>query len=90
MIKALATSDSGSGMGAVIQGFAPRSIEALTTGSQDTTNWLAFCFPEVNVTYQINDAGGEAILPAGAVRVVDRAVESITFTIIGTAKCEVM
>jgi hypothetical protein len=71
-----------------IQGFAPTEIQAITTGTVDTTNWLAFCFPNDDMDYKINAAGIAMTLPAGSVRVVDESVTSIEFT--GTANCEVM
>ena len=88
--KQLAQAFGSAARGDVVQGFAPREIKALTTGNISTVSWLAFCFPEVAATYQINGAGQEAILPVGSVRVVDATVTSITFTLAASSKCEVM
>jgi hypothetical protein len=73
-----------------IQGFAPTEIIAVGAESKDTTNWLAFCFPDADVIYQINGAGETATLSAGSIRVVHDSVNSITFSGITSESCEVM
>lgn len=76
--------------GIAVQGFAPKQLVSISSSTQDTTNWVAFCFPNIDVDYQLNAAGEVVTLPAGSVRVVDNSITSIAFTIVGTAKCEVM
>jgi hypothetical protein len=77
---------------APVQGFAPRVIMDIADDAEpDTTNWMAFCFPEDDVTYQINGAGETATIVAGSIRVVGVDVLTIKFSDISTAaKCEVM
>jgi hypothetical protein len=71
-----------------VQGFTPREIVSVSNEEVDTTNWLAFCFPNDTVTYKINNAGTAMSLPAGSIRVVDVDTKSIHFA--ETAVCEVM
>lgn len=79
----------GNGFG--VQGFAPDTIVSVANGSVDTSTWLAFCFPNDDVTYQLNGAGTAATLPAGNIRVLKSFITSVTFSGISTtAPCEVM
>lgn len=85
-MKVLQRENNGEG----IQGFAPRLIQTISAENTDTTEWLAFCFPNDDVIYQLNGAGATAVLTAGQVRVVHSTVDSITFSGITTASCEIM
>jgi hypothetical protein len=74
-----------------VQGFAPKQIIDQANGTLDTTHLVAFCFPNDDVTYQLNGAGETISLPAGTVRCVADGISSIVFSAIsGTAKLEIM
>lgn len=73
-----------------IQGFTPRSIQLISAGSVNVSDWTAFCFPEDDITYQINGAGQTATIPSGTIRVVDNSINTITFSGFAAAKCEIM
>ena len=73
-----------------IQGFAPSKIISISSESVDVSDWLAFCFPESDVIYQINGSGPSVTLPANTIRVLSDNVNTITFSGITTVSCEVM
>ena len=74
----------------VLNGFAPQLILSISAETKDTSEWLAFCFPADDVTYQINGAGHTATLTAGTIRVLAENTRTIAFSGISEAACEVM
>lgn len=65
---------------AAVQGFAPTEIKTATAGTPlDTSNTLAIRIASDSEYYIGAASGNTAIMPAG-VTIIDKSVNSITFT----------
>ena len=79
-----------SGDGSIRQVLTPKEIINVGSGNLDVSTWVAFCFPNDEVTVQLNGTGEVITIDAGRSLGIHPEVNSITFSGITTAKCLVM